>query len=358
MTGGGSVQPVGALASASNTVAPFAGDPAEWDVFTRAQPAWTHFHLYGWRSIMERSFGHECIYVAARNVPGELTGILPLVRIRSRLFGHYLVSMPFVNYGGPLGADAATVDLAAFAEAVARESGVTLLEMRSRYQLPLDMAVSHRKVTTLLDLPKNDPDVLLRSLSRGLRNRIRKAEKSDVEVRFGADQVGPFHEVFARHMRFLGTPTQSRAFFHAMASTFPHDSLFACAYLGSTPVACGAGFFWNGEYEMTWSAALREYDHAKPNMGLYWAVMKHVIARGCRIFNFGRSTPGSGTHEFKRHWGARDETLWWYQRARVGAPSSTPSPEAGAYAWGPRIWQRLPLALTNRLGPHIVRFIP
>ena len=85
------------------TVAPFDGAPAAWDAFVRAAPGWSHFHLWGWKTVVERTHGHECIYLAARAGDGRLEGVLPLVRVRSRLFGHYLVSMPFVNYGGPLG---------------------------------------------------------------------------------------------------------------------------------------------------------------------------------------------------------------------------------------------------------------
>src|SRR4030095_13598131 len=84
-------------------VEPFQGSSAEWDAVIRSSTGWTHFHLYDWRRIFEEVFGHECIYLAARDEQGTIGGILPLVRVRSVLFGHYLVSLPFLNYGGPLG---------------------------------------------------------------------------------------------------------------------------------------------------------------------------------------------------------------------------------------------------------------
>ena len=93
----------------------FAGQPDEWDQFVRGVPGWTHFHLYGWKSVMDRVFHHACLYLAARD-GNALVGVLPLVRVKSALFGHYLVSMPFVNYGGPLGSDAAVLALTEAAE--------------------------------------------------------------------------------------------------------------------------------------------------------------------------------------------------------------------------------------------------
>ena len=338
------------------TVAPFEGTPAEWNAFVREQEGWTHFHLYGWRGIMQTALGHETIYLASRSA-GSLCGVLPLVRVRSALFGHYLVSLPFLNYGGPLGTADAVVALVAEAARMADERGVRLLELRSGKELPVDLPVSHRKVTVVLGLP-SDSGSLMSGFPAKLRSQVRRPEKERVSYSFGADQVEPFFRVFARHMRDLGTPTQGRKLFQEIASTFPEDAWFGCAWLDGAPIAAGAGFWWGGEFEMTWASALSEFNRTSANMGLYRAFMERAIAAGCTRFNFGRCTPGSGTHRFKRQWGGVDEALWWYQRTADGAPAATPSPDQGAYSWAPSIWKRLPLPLASALGPHIVRLIP
>jgi hypothetical protein len=108
---------------------------------------------------------------------------------------------------------------------------------------------------------------------------------------------------------------------------------------------------------MTWASSLHAYNRIAPNMLLYWAFMERAMSEGVTLFNFGRCSPGAGTHRFKRQWGSRDEQLWWYQRARTAA-ASTPSPDDSAYAWGPRVWRRLPLPVATALGPWIVRSIP
>jgi FemAB-related protein (PEP-CTERM system-associated) len=345
-------------ATAALTVAPFAGTADEWDAFGSSARGWTHFHRYGWRGIMEEVFGHESPYLAARDAGGRLAGVLPLVRVRSRLFGHYLVSMPFFNYGGPLGDDAAVAALARNAAELAEQTGVSLLELRSRIEQPLPLRVSHRKITVLRDLPADgDPETLWKALGSKLRSQVKRPQKEGVAVRFGRDQVEPFFRVFARHMRDLGTPTQPRRLFEAAADTFGDDAWFGCAYLGEEPVACGAGFRWGDEFEMTWASSLSAYSRIAPNMALYWAFMERAVREGVAVFNFGRCTPDSGTHRFKRQWGSRDEQLWWYQRGADGV-DATPSPDAGAYSWGPRVWKKLPLALATALGPRLVRYIP
>jgi lipid II:glycine glycyltransferase (peptidoglycan interpeptide bridge formation enzyme) len=210
----------------------------------------------------------------------------------------------------------------------------------------------------LLDLPAGDPDGLWKGFDAKVRSQVRRPQKEGVTIRFGRDQVGAFFRVFSHHMRDLGTPTQSRQFFENIAATFPQEVVwFGCAYLGERPIACGCGFRWGHEFEMTWASALREFNRTAPNMLLYWAFMERATREGLTTFNFGRCSPGGGTHRFKLQWGSREEPLWWYGLARREG-ISTPSPDDGAYAWGPRVWRRLPVRVATAIGPRIVRFIP
>ncbi|HSJ65285.1 MAG TPA: FemAB family XrtA/PEP-CTERM system-associated protein [Gemmatimonadaceae bacterium] len=330
---------------------------AEWDAFVRQAAGGTACHWAGWRQVMERVFGHECHYLEARGPDGALAGVLPLVGVRSMLFGRYLVSMPYLNYGGPLGSEAAVRALADRAAGMAEAGRVRRLELRSRIALPLALEASHRKITVVLDLA-GDSDAVFKGFDAKLRSQIRRPKKEGVEIRFGHDQVEPFYRVFSQHMRDLGTPVMPRAWFEAIAETFGDAAWFGCAWLGAEPVACGAGFRWGNEVEITWAAALRAHSRIAPNMALYWAFIERAVLDGARAFNFGRCTPGSSTHRFKRQWGTRDESLWWYGASRQGAPAATPSPSDGAYAWGPRIWRRLPERVATVLGPRIVRGIP
>jgi serine/alanine adding enzyme len=333
----------------------FEGPPDEWDQFVRRSSGWTHFHLYGWRGVMERVFHHACVYLAARE-GSTLVGVLPLVRVKSALFGHYLVSMPFVNYGGPLGSDAAITALAEHAEQIARKSRVKLLELRSRRPLAIALPASTRKITVVLDLPA-ESERLWKQLDAKVRSQVRRPQKEGITVRFGADQLGPFFDVFAHHMRDLGTPTQPRRLFEAIAEAFPNDVWFACAYLGDEAIAGGCGFRWGSEFEMTWASALAAHKKLSANMLLYWSFMERAVREGVTMFNFGRCSPEGGTHRFKQQWGSRDEQLYWYDWSPT-AGAKTPSPDDGAYSWGPRLWQRIPVPLATALGPRIVKFIP
>lgn len=335
----------------------FEGSHAAWDGFVRGSEGSSYAHWFGWNAVIRRVFGHETYFLVARSGAGHLTGILPLVRVTSRVFGRYLVSMPFVNYGGPLGPPAAVRALVDHAVGLADAERVGLLELRCRASQDIDLPVSHRKVTVVLDLPPADPDALWSGLSSKVRSQIRRPRKAGIDVQFGRDQLGGFVDVYRHHMRDLGTPALPPRFFEGIADEFGENVWFGCACYDGRPVAAGCGFRWGHEFEMTWASALRRHSRLAPNMLLYWSFMKRAVEEGLTMFNFGRCTPGGGTHRFKRQWGTRDEPLWWYQHRR-GALTATPSPDRGGYALGVRVWRRLPLPIANVLGPRIVRYIP
>jgi FemAB-related protein (PEP-CTERM system-associated) len=335
----------------------FAGPEAEWDACVQTSAGWTHFHRWGWKDVIEQVFEHECLYLAARDSAGRVAGVLPLVHAKSFLFGDYLMSMPFVNYGGPLGSETAVQALVQHAVDVARERRVDLLELRSRERLALDSPVSNRKITCLLDLEPGNAAAVWERLTSNVRRKVRHAQKEGFAVTFGPEQLDAFYQVFSRHMRDLGTPTLPRRFFETLVARFPEDIWVGCAYQGGRPVAGGFGFQWAGEFELTWVSALKDYHRSYANMLLYWAFIERAANQGLHVFNFGRCTPDGGTHRFKQQWGSRDEPLLWYQPV-AGRRAATPSPHERAFAWGPVVWKRLPLALANALGPSIVRMIP
>lgn len=335
----------------------YVGTADAWDGFGAAQPGWTAFHRHAYGQSIADTFGHEVQRWCVRAPDGSLAGLLPLVRVQSRLFGHFLVSMPFASYGGPVGDDAAVSALAQHADALATGEGVDLLELRSVRALPVTLPVTHRKITVVLPLAAGGPEAVMAALKSKLRSQIRRPGKEGIVVRMGHDQIAPFFQVFSQHMRDLGTPTLPRAWFESLGRTFGEDVWFACAWLGEVPVACGAGFRWGSEFEITWASALRAHNAISPNMAVYWALIEQASQLGLARFNFGRCTPESPTHRFKTQWGALDEPLYWYQGS-AGKAAAAPNPDSPKFRMATKVWSRLPVGLTRAVGPRLVKFIP
>jgi FemAB-related protein (PEP-CTERM system-associated) len=327
-----------------------------WDAYVRAAPHSTFCHLAGWREIMSDVLGHEFFSLVARDDAGTWQGVLPFVRVKSPLFGHFLVSMPFLNAGGAIGGEHAVAALLDWSLVEARRSGADLLELRSRIPVSGGLRRSDRKITVHRVLPP-DWESLWKSFPAKLRSQIRRPQKEGFDVRFGLDQREAFYDVFSRDMRSLGTPVLPGALFERIATVFPREVEFGVVYRGEQPIAAGCGFVWRNEFEMVWASSLREYRRQAPNMLLYWSFMQRMIARGIGVFDFGRCTPGGNTHAFKRQWGGTDVGLPWAQWSR-GEVTATPSPARPIFRAAAACWRHLPLAVANRLGPMIAARIP
>lgn len=340
------------------TVEPFEGDAREWDRLLADEPHATFCHLHAWRRVMEDALGHETFWWVARDSEGVVEGLLPLVRVRSRLFGDYLISMPFLNYGGPVGSTAGRAALARHAAARAGTMGVDLLELRSRVGFeaaPLER--NERKITVVKELPGTSDELWENGIRSKVRSQVRRPMKEGMEVRTGHELLDPFYDVFSTTMRDLGTPVLPRRFFELIRDELSENVIFMTVELDDEPLAAGCGLHWNGELEITWAGASRQHSRLAPNMLLYWGMMEKGIELGMELFNFGRCTPGSGTHRFKRQWGTEDRPLPWMQWSGSGTPSP-PDPDSPKYRRAIGLWQRLPVGVTNLIGPHVSRFLP
>jgi serine/alanine adding enzyme len=337
---------------------PFDGSDEEWDSMVEGMEGSTFCHLGAWRRIMTEVLGHEVHYRVATDENGRTVGLLPMVRVRSRLFGHYLLSMPFLSYGGPLGTLEARAFLGQHAVKEAARLGVDLLELRSRVPVPGGLKTSHRKLTVLLDLPESPAVLWEGHLKAKVRSQIRRPMKEGMETRTGPDQLEAFYWVFAQNMRDLGTPVLPRKFFRAIRECFPDQVLFCVVEWEGIPVAAGCGFLWGGEFEVTWAGSLRRHSRMAPNMLLYWALIEEVMGRGARTFNFGRCSPDSGTHRFKRQWGGEDHPLPWAQWSPKEV-AATPNPESGRMVrMATAVWKKLPVGVANWVGPILSRSLP
>ncbi len=211
-------------------------DAAEWDRFVEARRGASGYHLWAWRGVFSKAFGHESVYLVARN--GErIAGVLPLVFINSRLFGRSLTSLPFLNYGGVVAESAEAADaLLARAAEVARERRCGHVELRHVARQFPQLPCKQHKVTMRLQI---EPGMWER-LDRKVRNQIRKAQKSGLTSEVGgAGLLDEFYRVFARNMRDLGTPVYGRSLFREVLRAFPDRTRIHVVRLNGVPVAAG-----------------------------------------------------------------------------------------------------------------------
>jgi FemAB-related protein (PEP-CTERM system-associated) len=224
-----------------------------WDSFVQSARDATAYHQLSWKSVITKSFGHRCHYLAAIDSNGEWQGVLPLVHLRSRLFGNFMVSLPFVNYGGLLCENLSVATrLVQEAEQLRHSVGATHVELRHLARGLEGMPTRHHKVTMILELA-TDTDSQWHAFNAKLRNQIRKAEKNGLQSVIGhLELLDDFYAVFARNMRDLGTPVYPKSFFRNVLEAFPSTSrIFGVNYKGTT-IAAGLASWFKDTCEIPW----------------------------------------------------------------------------------------------------------
>jgi FemAB-related protein (PEP-CTERM system-associated) len=336
------------------------GDGKQWDRYVMGSRAAASYHLAGWKDVIEKSFGHKTHYLIAEGSNREIQGVLPLVLMKSVLFGRFMISLPYFNYGG-ICADneEAATGLLRAAEGIAIENGAAHIELRHTCQKDYGLPAKKAKVSMRLALPQN-PDELWRSFPSKLLSQTRRPIKENMYARVGREgELESFYRVFSVNMRDLGTPVYSKEFFRNILGAFPESSWICTVYTKEGwPAASGFLVGFKEVLEIPWASSIRRYNPSSPNMLLYWSVLNFACEKGYSVFDFGRSTPGESTYRFKEQWGAIPMQLYWHYWLRNGGPLPELNPKNPKYQTAIRIWQKLPVSVTKIIGPSIVKNLP
>ena len=330
-------------------------DRVDWQAFAAREAECGLYHHIGWKDAIEGAYGHRAPYLIART-DGRVTGILPLVAVRSRLFGASLSSLPFVDFAGAAALDDASRDaLVTKAVELAGSLRVRYLELRQTTPVSATLPTATHKVLMTLTLPENE-DAMWSALSSERRNRVRRAQKAGLVVEVGDAAVLPrFYDIWTRNMRDLGSPPHSREFFAAVMRHFGSNAAILLVRHGDTYIGAALALHWNRTFSVPWVSSLREHFQLYPNNVLYWEAIRLAIAKRLAVFDFGRSTRGSGTYEFKQRWGAQERPLSWQF---VPIRGSVPALEADSgKQLAVRMWKHMPLAVTRLVGPALRKSI-
>lgn len=327
---------------------------ARWEAYVAATPAATFFHRAAWQNILEDVFGHPTFFLSAER-SGRIVGILPLAQVKSRLFGNALVSLPFCVYGGVVADDAeAAAALEAEAESIARECEVEHLEYRNIEARHADWPRQDLYVTFRKEiLPDEEANML--AIPRKQRAMVRKGIKNGLRAEIDAD-VERFFALYADNVRRHGTPALPKRYFTRLMAEFgPDCEVLTVLDAQGTPVSSVLSFYFRDEVLPYYAGDAVRARELAANDFKYWELMRRSCARGLKVFDYGRSKVGAGSYAFKKNWGFEPTPLNYEYRLykREGIPQNNPNNPK--YRLMIATWRRLPLWLTNRLGPLIVR---
>jgi len=333
-----------------------AADVERWDAFVQTCPDATFFHRAGWKRVIEGAFKHKTwFYLAEKD--GQIQGVLSLCQIKSPVFGHSLSSLPFCVYGGVAAvSDEARELLDQAAQTLAKKLKAGHLEYRSIVSAhpanpawhPKELYVTFRKAIT------DDDDANLNAIPRKQRAMVRKGIKAGLVGEIDQN-IDRFFLAYSTSVHRLGTPVFSKKYFRLLKEVFSEDCEIRIIVKDQQIVAAVMSFYFRDEvvpYYGGGMPAAREY---AGNDFMYWNLMQFAAARGCRMFDFGRSKLGTGAYDFKKNWGFEARPLQYEYQLHASRTVPDNNPLNPKYQLFIKLWQKMPLQLANIIGPHIVK---
>ncbi|EHR72002.1 FemAB-related protein, PEP-CTERM system-associated [Burkholderiales bacterium JOSHI_001] len=327
---------------------------ARWDDFVLACPQATFFHRSGWQRVLHEVFRHPTHFLYAET-DGRIDGVLPLAEVKSMLFGHALVSLPFAVYGGvAANTREAAAALEEKAQALAQQMGVQHLELRHVQRQHEDWPVQDLYVTFRKEiLPEEEANML--AIPRKQRAMVRKGIKNGLTSTFD-EGVDRFFALYADNVHRHGTPPMPKRYFQMLRAVFGKDcDVLTVSSPEGRPLSTVLSFYFRDEILPYYAGDDEAARDLAANDFKYWELMRHACARGLKVFDYGRSKLGTGPYAFKKNWGFEPTPLHYefklYKRDAV--PQNNPNNPK--YKLMIQTWKRLPLGLVNWLGPHVVR---
>jgi len=330
-----------------------ASDRDRWDAFVEACPSSTFFHYSGWREVIEQAFRHKGHYLYAER-SGKIEGILPLVHLKSLLFGNALISNPFCVYGGVAAVtDAAYAALTAAAADLAETLGVDYLEYRNRDRCDPDMVTKDLYVTFRKPLFADDEENM-RAIPRKQRAMVRKGIKAGLQSEVD-DELDRFYAAYAESVRNLGTPVFGVHYFRVLKRVFSDRCDILTVTKDGRLISSVLSFYFRDEVLPYYGGGVQEARNVKGNDFMYWELIRRSAERGVRLFDYGRSKRDSGSYSFKKNWGFEPEPLHYQYHLVKARELPDVSPMNPKYRLFIAAWKCLPVPVSRWLGPMVAR---
>lgn len=334
------------------------GDQALWDQYVRCSELSTPYHLSGWKDVLQDVFCSETHYLLAEE-NNKIVGVLPLLHIKSILTGHYFTSLPGGLCAESEQAAEALMDQGKELVKATKARYLILRDGRKKWNFP-GLVTDEEHITFIVELDQ-DLEKVKGDFKKRTRQLVNQATRSGLVSATGLENLAEYYPIYAQAMRELGTPTLGFVFFKSLANHLPDETNLLTVYLDSRIV--GGGFMapFKETVYCTWAGMLREYYPLHSVHLLVWNSITYAFNNGFQRVDLGRCRKNSGAYVFKKDFGANCMQL--YQQCYLNGTKAPPSVGAAmeddpTYRTFVKIWRKLPLQMTEFIGPKLRRRVP
>ncbi len=329
-----------------------------WDDLLLSSNQASFFHTAGWARVLSESYGYNPLYFSKIN-DGRISGLIPVMEIKSFLTGRRGVSLPFTDFCQPL--SESTESFNSVMDAViqyGRKARWKVFELRGGGDYLTGHPASVEHVTHTLALDRDEQKVFSAFKSNTRRN-IRRAGSEGVEVQLlnSRGAMADFYRLNCITRKHHGLPPQPWIFFEKMLEHIvaAQKGFIALAIFKGVPIAGGVYFYFHGNGIYKYGASAREYQQLRANNLVMWEAIRWCCRNGATQFHFGRTElKNAGLIQFKRGWGAIENKLSYYKYdLRSGSFVTGESGPKSSY----EVFKRIPQPVLRVVGNMLYRHV-
>lgn len=330
------------------------GDCDNWDDYVKGHAHATVYHMSAWGRAISNSMGHKCYYIYVED-KGNICALIPLIQVKSKLFGHSLVSVAFATGGGPLFDNQEVLAvLDDECKKLTHELGVDYLECRNMDAVHDDWPIKKDMYSIFRKILSSDNEENLLAIPRKQRAMVRKAIKFNLKSVID-ELPDRLFSMYSESVRNLGTPVFPKELFYCLKQEYGEDcEILTVETEEGKPISSVMTFYFRDEVIPYYGGGTNEARDLAANDFMYWSLMERAVSvRGCKIFDFGRSKNGTGSFSFKKNWGFEPKALNYEFILKEGTEMPEINPLNPKYQLMIKMWKKLPLAVANIVGPLI-----
>lgn len=333
----------------------------EYETYIFTKESTTFVDSIEWREIVSSTYNLRQFWFIAKE-SGEITGVLNLTLVTHPIFGRYLATAPFANRGGFYAdSDAAfygLLDKAQTLQVALKAKYVLIRHIQTKGQktIPPGWINDSLYASYNLDLAEH-PDIFWKKHLRSkIRNLFSKSMKQELKAVFGRQELlDPFWHVINLSMKELGSPYHSKYYLKTLLNLLGSKAELTVIFTkDDRPAACALLISHKNHVVLLHANSLVKYKKMIPSDFLYWSIVSRLCNGDITYLDMGRSIIGSGNEAFKMKLRPVKKPLsYWYLLA-PGIELPKLNQDNPRFRFVRKIWQKMPLWLTMRIGPHLI----
>jgi len=264
---------------------------------------------------------------------------LVVIEIKSRLFGHRLISLPFCEYG---------IDTVSTLSEGVLENLRTLKEITKAEYFEIRSPQKHEALHvnaeySTFTVSGETLDQVWSKVDRKLRQQIKEASKLFI---MRENNIDEFYSFYLQNQTRRGSPVHSQEFFEKcgleiyLAYLRPKPSQLASAILIGSD---GPEINWWGNVN---DPKLRSLNGTS---WLLWEIIKRKFQPGFN-FDLGRTRPGP-IRNYKKQWSGREHQIY----TLTDVPKKKIDPNERGPLMASKFWRYLPLGIAQLVGPSVIK---